>query len=314
MSLRSYLQTRLMNGIDFANKKIAAVGYQIGLSRHAHNTEPSKGWRHSDDILFAGEEKFVDDSQEASDIVFCLKATKKHCTILNRLINFIASGEKSGTYHDGTELEISKVTLYRSFVMCSAFFQYRSSAFAVLLARGTSKPATEGIGTVRKVLRVNLITHGRWLQEYRRQEPMSLIDIVTDSGWVSDKNDRRSVSCAVTRIGEHCITMPNYQHQLCLQVKPKRGYCQRCQYRNWHAINGMRLWRRTSCENCNRQQCVEGHDVKTCFGQNPSSRQRSAVVTTSFATQSAAPSLDAWTRNPADIGNNDLAEKTKNKS
>ena len=48
---------------DFANKKIAAVGYQVGLSSpciYVHNAEPAIGWRHCDDILFDGEEKFVD--------------------------------------------------------------------------------------------------------------------------------------------------------------------------------------------------------------------------------------------------------------
>ena len=27
---------------------------------YVHGTEPSTGWRHGDDILFAGEEEFVD--------------------------------------------------------------------------------------------------------------------------------------------------------------------------------------------------------------------------------------------------------------
>ena len=34
---------------------------------------------------------------------------------------------------------------------------------------------------------------------------MSLIDTFTDSDWASDKTDRKSVSCVVTLIGEHCI-------------------------------------------------------------------------------------------------------------
>ena len=47
---------------DFENKKIAAVGYQVGSgspSTYVQNAEPSTGWRHGDDILFASEEKFV---------------------------------------------------------------------------------------------------------------------------------------------------------------------------------------------------------------------------------------------------------------
>ena len=49
---------------DFAKKKMAAVEYHVGLSSpciYVHNTEPSIGWRHGDDILFAGEEKVVDE-------------------------------------------------------------------------------------------------------------------------------------------------------------------------------------------------------------------------------------------------------------
>ena len=56
----------------------------VGLSSpciYVHNTEPSTGWRHVDDILFAGEDKFVDESfdmlkgeiipKKLSHIVFC---------------------------------------------------------------------------------------------------------------------------------------------------------------------------------------------------------------------------------------------------
>ena len=50
-----------------------------------------------------------------------------------------------------------------------------------------------------------LKTHRRRLQEYRRQQPTSLIDIFADSDWVSDKTDRKSESCVVTLIEEHCI-------------------------------------------------------------------------------------------------------------
>ena len=84
----------------FANKKIAAVGYQIGLSSpciYVHNTEPSIGWRHGDDILLAGEGKFVDEvSEKSKGEMIRMKRVKlgfaenddKHCTILNRLIDF----------------------------------------------------------------------------------------------------------------------------------------------------------------------------------------------------------------------------------
>ena len=47
---------------DFANTKISAVGYQVGMSNpclNVHGTEPSIGWRHGDDIWFAGEEKLL---------------------------------------------------------------------------------------------------------------------------------------------------------------------------------------------------------------------------------------------------------------
>ena len=41
-----------------------------------------------------------------------------------------------------------------------------------------------------------------------------MIDIFTDSDWASDKTDRKSVTCVVTMIGEHCIRMPNC-HTIC---------------------------------------------------------------------------------------------------
>ena len=61
---------------DFANKKVAAFGYQVGLSSaciHAHSTEPSIGWRVGDDIFYAGEEKFVDEIFDKSKGEMILK-------------------------------------------------------------------------------------------------------------------------------------------------------------------------------------------------------------------------------------------------
>ena len=67
-----------------------------------------------------------------------------------------------------------------------------------------SKPTIGYWNRLKRAARY-LKTHRRWLQEYRRQQPTSLIDIFADSDWASDKTDRKSESCVVTLIGEHCI-------------------------------------------------------------------------------------------------------------
>ena len=84
----------------FAKKNIAAVEYHVGLSSpciYVTNTEPSLGWRHGDDILFAGEEKVVDEifDKLKCEMVLTKRANlefaendDKHCTILHRLIDF----------------------------------------------------------------------------------------------------------------------------------------------------------------------------------------------------------------------------------
>ena len=104
----------------------------------------------------------------------------KHCTILNRLIDVTVSengpiircepdpghlepllehlgldgtnvkgvstpDEKSGTYHNETELEKSKITLYKSCVMRSAYLSAdlpHLQFYANPLARGMSKQTT----------------------------------------------------------------------------------------------------------------------------------------------------------------------------
>ena len=161
-------ETRLMNATTSGIRKVLQSGSKSERAVRAkkvHNTEPSTGWRPGDDILFAGEEKVVDEIFDKSkgDMILKKRATlgfaendDKHCTILN-LIDFTVSesgpiilyepgrghvelllehlgldgtkikgmstpGEKCGTYHDETELEKSKVTLYTSCVMRFAFF------------------------------------------------------------------------------------------------------------------------------------------------------------------------------------------------
>ena len=217
---------------DFAKTKISALGYQVGMSNpclYVHGTEPSIGWRHGDDILFAGEEEFVDSVYDKLKGEMIIKkrallgfAEKddKHCTILNRLIDFTVGedvpvityepdprhvdlllehmglegakvkgvstpGEKFGMYYDETELEKSSVTLYRSCVMRLQFCANR-------LARGMAKPTRGHWNRLKRAVRY-LKMHGRWVR------------MVTDSDWAGDKIDRKSVSCVVTLIGGHCI-------------------------------------------------------------------------------------------------------------
>ena len=86
-------------------------------------------------------------------------------------------------YHDDTELEKFKVTLYRSCVMSLAYLSadlLHLQFCANRLARGMSR-TTKGhwsrlFGPTRY-----LKTNGRWIQEYRRQAPVNLTDMCTDS-------------------------------------------------------------------------------------------------------------------------------------
>ena len=51
---------RLMSGMTSRTRTLLQFGSQVGLSSPCifeHSTEPSIGWRHGDDILFAGDEK-----------------------------------------------------------------------------------------------------------------------------------------------------------------------------------------------------------------------------------------------------------------
>ena len=154
----------------------------------------------------------------------------KHCTILNRLIDFTVGeggpvityepdprhvdlllehmglegakvkgvgtpGEKSGTYYDETELEKSSVTLCtRSCVMRLAYLSAdlpHLQFCANRLARGMAKPTRGHWNRLKRAVRY-LKVHGRWVQEYRLQDPTSMIDIFTDSDWAGDKIDRKS--------------------------------------------------------------------------------------------------------------------------
>ena len=201
--------------------------------------------------MFAGEEEFVDSVYDKLKGEMIIKkrallgfAEKddKHCTILNRLIDFTVGedgpvityepdprhvdmllehmglegakvkgvstpGEKSGTYYDETELEKSNVTLYRSCVMRLAYLSadlHHLQFCANRLARAMAKPTRGHWNRLKRAVRY-LKVHGRWIQEYRLQDPTSMIDIFTDSDWAGDKIDRKSVSCVVTLIGGHCI-------------------------------------------------------------------------------------------------------------
>ena len=66
-----------------------------------HREEDSHGWRHGDDLVFEGEDFWLDALQKALESVMFLKrkvqlwwqeSDDKHVTILNRLIDFRDSG------------------------------------------------------------------------------------------------------------------------------------------------------------------------------------------------------------------------------
>ena len=151
------------------------------------------------------------------------------CTILNRLIDFTVGedgpvityepdprhvdlllehmglegakvkgvstpGDNTGTYYDETELVKSSVS------EDLPHLQFCANR----LARGMGNPTRGHWNRLKRAVRY-LKVHGRWVQEYRLQDPTSMIDIFTDSDWAGDKIDRKSASCVVTLIGGHCI-------------------------------------------------------------------------------------------------------------
>ena len=79
-------------------------GYDIRLSSpclHYNREEDRHGWRHGDDLVFEGEENWLDELQKALERVMILKrqaklvwhaGDDKHVTQLNRLIDFRDSG------------------------------------------------------------------------------------------------------------------------------------------------------------------------------------------------------------------------------
>ena len=82
-----------------SRKMMVAVGYLMRLSSLCicvYIAEPSVGWRHGDDILFAGVKKFVDGifNKLKGELILNKRAKlrfaendDKHCSILTRLID-----------------------------------------------------------------------------------------------------------------------------------------------------------------------------------------------------------------------------------
>ena len=100
--------------------------------------------------------------------------------------------EKSETYHDETDFEKSKVTLYRSCVMRFANFRAdlpHAQFCANRLARGMHKPTIRHWSRLKRVARY-LRTHGRCIHQHRCREPTSLLDTFADADWTSDKTDQ----------------------------------------------------------------------------------------------------------------------------
>ena len=203
--------------LHFAKKKMVAVGCLMGPSSLCicmYTEEPSMGWRHGDDILFAGVKKFVDGIFDKLKGEWILNKRAKlrfaendeHCSILNRLIDLTlrkngpiilfeqdpghvklllehlefvktkVTGEKSGTCYDETDFEKSKVKLNRSCVM-------RFAILSADLPRRMHKPTIRHWSRLKIVARY-LRTHGRWIQQYRRREPTRLLDTFADADCV----------------------------------------------------------------------------------------------------------------------------------
>ncbi len=95
----------------FFNDKVAKLGFDVGLSNpclYRHRSALSIGWRHGDDLIFAGEEEFLDQLHQdlGKDMILKKRALcgfepgdDKHITILNRLIDFDEiDGKETITY------------------------------------------------------------------------------------------------------------------------------------------------------------------------------------------------------------------------
>ena len=96
--------------------------------------------------------------------------------------------------------------MYRSCTMRLAYFAAdvpHLQFSANRLARGMSAPTRGHWNRLKRTCRY-LKGHGRWIQEYRLQEPVTTLDIYTDSNWAADVLERKSVSCVITMLGKHC--------------------------------------------------------------------------------------------------------------
>ena len=116
-------------------------------------------------------------------------------------------GEKRGDYYDTEPLQKDLVTTYRS---CTMRLAYLAADLPMLhisanrLARGMGTPT---IGHWNRLKRVGRFLKGRprWSQRVVMQGMCGYADVWTDSDWASDLVDRKSVSCVVVMIGDHCI-------------------------------------------------------------------------------------------------------------
>ena len=158
-----------------------------------------------------------------------------------------------------------------------------------------SKPTIGHWNRLKRAARY-LKTHGRWVQEYHRQPPTSLIDIFADSDWASDKTDRKSESCVVTLIGEHCIRC-----QTATQSAPALSSGE-AEYVGNVKSGSFGIGMQSMARDFGEERVVrittgsgasKGITSRLELGKSASSRYRTIVVTKSSATQNAAAIEDA---------------------
>ena len=71
-------------------------------------------------------------------------------------------------------------------------------------ARAMAKPTVGALNRLKRAARY-MIGHGRRVQVFVEQDPVSWLDVYCDSDWAKDAVDRKSVSCAIAMRGSHCL-------------------------------------------------------------------------------------------------------------
>ncbi|CAK0826515.1 unnamed protein product [Prorocentrum cordatum] len=170
------------------------------------------GWGTADDKHVTILNRLVD-LNDASRVV-SLEPDPRHVDLLRGLVGFDGRSKSVTTpadkrledMHDEEPLGRGQATAFRSATMRLAYLAADVPVYgfsANRLARFMAKPTVGSWARLKRCLRY-LHGHGRWIQQFPLQDQPGRIDVYADSDWAQDL-DRKSVSCAVTMHGKHCL-------------------------------------------------------------------------------------------------------------